>query len=415
MYTEGTMLRKIVHLDLDAFFCAVEINEDPALQGKAFAVGGRPEERGVVASCSYPARMFGVRSALPMGQAVRLCPELIIIPNRHGLYEEISAKVMAALRDLTPAVEQISIDEAFLDASLLQGDSEAIAQRLQATVNTELKLPASLGVATNKLVAKIANNVGKSAARSGQPPNAITVVPPGEEAAFLAPLPIRELWGVGPRTAERLEALGLHTIGDIARWPQDDLVRRFGKQGQALALHARGLDERPVVVEHETKSISQEVTFTRDVGDSVKLHRTLRSLADGVGRRLRQANLSGKTVHIKLRWTDFTTLTRQSTLAQPTDQDNAIYEAAAALFDQNWPLGKPVRLLGVGISGFTEPNRQLGLWEDPGAIQEERRLQSTLDALRDRFGDDAIQRGSSLRPPRRKPSRKSTRRDRPPK
>ena len=400
-----------MHLDLDAFFCAVEIQEDPALAGKAFAVGGRPEERGVVASCSYPARLFGVRSALPMGQALRLCPELIIIPNRHGLYEKVSGEVMAVLHSLTPVVEQISIDEAFLDVSLLPDDTAAIARRVQAAINTQRGLPCSLGVASNKLVAKIANNVGKSAARGGQPPNAITIVAPGEEAAFLAPLPIRELWGVGPRTAERLEALGMHTIGEIARWPQEDLARRLGKQGADLALHARGLDERPVVVEHEIKSISQEVTFTRDVSDSVKLHRTLRTLSDGVGRRLRQANLSGKTVHLKLRWADFATLTRQLTLAQPTDHDNAIYEAALALFDRNWPEGKAVRLLGVGISGFTEPNRQLGLWEDTGALTEERRLQSTLDALRDRFGDDAIQRGSSLRHSRRKPTRKPTRRD----
>ncbi len=400
------MTRKILHLDLDAFFCAVEIQLNPALDGKPFAVGGRPEERGVVASCSYPARQFGVHSAMPMSKAVRLCPELIIVPHTFPAYREMSDKVMDILNNLTPTVEQISIDEAFLDVTLLAEDPGAIARRLQAAINTELNLPCSLGVATNKLLAKIANNIGKGAARGGHPPNAIQIVPPGQEATFLAPLPITQLWGVGPRTAEHLEALGMHTIGDIARWPQDDLARRFGKHGEAIALHARGLDDRPVEVSHEIKSISQEITFTRDVSDAQVLHRTLRSQADGVGRRLRQSELAGRTVHIKLRWEDFTTLTRQATLDHPTDQDDEIYAAALRLFDQHWPAGRPVRLLGVGVSGFEAPRRQLGLWEDTGVLAEQRRLQATLDSLRDRFGDSAIQRGSTLRQPRkRKPQR----------
>lgn len=400
------MTRKILHLDLDAFFCAVEIQLNPALDGKPFAVGGRPEERGVVASCSYPARQFGVRSAIPMSKAVRLCPELIIVPHSFPAYHEASGKVMDILNNLTPSVEQISIDEAFLDVSLLAEDPGAIAHRLQAAINDQLNLPCSLGVATNKLLAKIANNIGKGAARGGHPPNAIQIVPPGQEAAFLAPLPITQLWGVGPRTAERLEALGMHTIGDIARWPQEDLARRFGKHGEAIALHARGLDDRPVEVTHEIKSISQETTFTHDVSDAQLLRRTLRALADGVGRRLRQSALTGKTVHIKLRWDDFTTLTRQITLDHPTDQDDEIYAAALRLFDQHWPPGRAVRLLGVGVSGFEEPHRQLGLWEDTGSRAEQRRLQATLDSLRDRFGDSAIQRGSTLRKPRkRRPQR----------
>ncbi len=228
------MPRKILHLDLDAFFCAVEENLDPSLRGQAFAVGGQPDQRGVVASCSYAARVYGVRSAMPMAQAVRLCPNLIIRPNRRGVYGDVSRSVMAILHDLTPLVEQLSIDEAFLDVSLLPDPAELLARRLQERINTELHLPCSLGVASNKLVAKIANTVGKARARSSIPPNAITIVPPGDEAAFLAPLPASELWGVGPKTAEQLARLDIHTIGDLARWPETDLIRRFGQHGQAL-------------------------------------------------------------------------------------------------------------------------------------------------------------------------------------
>lgn len=392
------MARKILHLDLDAFFCAVEEQRDPSLTGKPFAVGGQPDRRGVVASCSYAARSFGVRSAMPMATAVRLCPDLIIVPHRFGAYREASRAVMDRVNDLTPLVEQISIDEAFLDVTMLPDPAEAIARRLQGTINDDLRLPCSLGVATNKLVAKIANTVGKARARTGHPPNTIQVVPPGEEAAFLAPLPVEELWGVGPKTAEQLARLGLRTIGDIARWPADDLVRRFGKHGEQLAERARGIDERPVETVRETKSISKETTFARNVTDAATLRRTLRRLADGVGAQVRREGLSGTTIKIKLRWQDFTTLTRQVTLDHTTDQDGEIAEVALRLLEEHWPPGRPVRLIGVGISGFETPHRQLGLWDDRGAIEQNRRLQSALDALRERFGSDAVQRGSDLGP-----------------
>jgi len=392
------MARKILHLDLDAFFCAVEEQRDPSLVGKPFAVGGQPDRRGVVASCSYAARSFGVRSAMPMATAVRLCPDLIIVPHRFGAYREASRAVMDRVNDLTPLVEQISIDEAFLDVTMLPDPAETIARRLQGTINDDLRLPCSLGVATNKLVAKIANTVGKARARTGHPPNTIQVVPPGEEAAFLAPLPVEELWGVGPKTAEQLARLGLRTIGDIARWPADDLVRRFGKHGEQLAERARGIDERPVETVRETKSISKETTFARNVTDAATLRRTLRRLADGVGAQVRREGLSGTTIKIKLRWQDFTTLTRQVTLDHTTDQDGEIAEVALRLLEEHWPPGRPVRLIGVGISGFETPHRQLGLWDDRGAIEQNRRLQSTLDALRERFGSDAVQRGSDLGP-----------------
>ncbi len=388
-------MRKILHLDLDAFYCAVEEQRDPALRGKAFAVGGQPDQRGVVASCSYPARAFGVRSAMPMSQAVRLCPGLIICPAHFDAYHAHSSQVMERLQDLTPYVEQISIDEAFLDVTLLREDGAAIARRLQTRINQELALPCSLGVASNKLVAKIANNIGKDRAVKGAPPNAITRVPPGQEAAFLDPLPVRELWGVGPKTAETLLKLGVTTIGDLARYPTSALIRRFGKHGEEMAQHARGIDERAVETESETKSVSKETTFTQDVRDGETLRRTLRTLADEVGLRLRRDGLSGTTIKIKLRWSDFTTLTRQVTLNQPTQHDNVIFEAAYDLFTRAWPKGRAVRLIGVGVSGFAGGEYQPGLF-DPPPREADTRLENALDELRNRFGDRIVRRGSDL-------------------
>lgn len=389
-------IRKILHLDLDAFFCCVEEQRDPSLRGQPFAVGGRPDQRGVVASCSYAARQFGIHSAMPMAQAVRRCPDLIIVRHDRAAYSAASHEVMARLEDLTPLVEQLSIDEAFLDASLLPGPADAIARGLQGTINEQLNLPCSLGVATNKLVAKIANTIGKGRVRTGQPPNAITVVPPGQEAAFLAPLPVNELWGVGPKTEEALAKLGIRTIADLARWPADDLARRFGKNGESLARHARGIDERPVEPEQDTKSISRETTFTRDIDDGDALRRVLRRLADGVGWQARRDGLAGTTIKLKLRWADFTTLTRQITLDHPTDQDDEIYTQAERLLAQHWPRGKTVRLIGVGLSGFEDPRRQLGLWDDSRTHEQKRRLQATLDDLRARFGEGTVKRGSDL-------------------
>jgi DNA polymerase-4 len=385
------MARKILHLDLDAFFCAVEELQNPELKGKPFAVGGQPDERGVISSCSYAARVFGVRSAMPTGRALGLCPDLILISPRHHLYSQASEQVMDRLNQWTGLVEQISIDEAFLDLSDLSEDAESLARRLQGEIRTRLSLPCSLGIATNKLVAKIATDVGKAANRRDQPPNAITVVPPGQEAAFLAPLAVQSLWGVGPKSTARLGELGIHTIGDLARWEMADLVKIFGKNGYDLARHARGIDDSPVNPAHEIKSISQEITFSRDVSDMEMLRHTLRELSETVGRRLRQARLAGSTVKIKLRWPDFTTLTRQVTLSQVTDQDEVIYKFALELLEKNRSARQLVRLLGVGVSGFTSPNRQLSLW-DQGS-EKSRRLQSALDELRDKYGEDIVHHG----------------------
>lgn len=397
------MARSIFHIDLDAFFCAVEELHDPSLRGVAFAVGGHPDYRGVVASCSYPARKFGVRSAIPMSRARALCPDLVIVDSHHREYGKMSRRIMAELGEITPMVEQLSIDEAFMDVTGHPKAGYALAADLQATINQTLGLPVSLGVATNKLTAKIANTVGKAeaSAEADGPPNAIKVIAPGQEAAFLAPLPVDALWGVGPKTAGRLRAMQIDTIGDIAAAPERDLRRFFGKLGADIHRRAQAIDNRPVKPEHEAKSISKETTFARDESDGETLRRTLRRLCDGVGLRLRRDGLLGRTVFIKLRWSDFTTLTRQTTLDQPVDGDDEIYDAALALFKREWPTGRPVRLIGVGVSGFDMPARQLGLWDAPEDDQQ-RKLQSALDELKHRFGEGSIQRGSTIRPDKRK-------------
>ena len=385
------MSRLILHLDLDAFFCAVEETRDPSLRGKAFAVGGKPDERGVVASCSYAARMFGVRSAMPMVRALRLCPQLIIVSSRHRIYGEVSKQVMARLNKLTSLVEQISIDEAFLDISDINETPERLARRLQSGVRNELGLPCSIGIASNKLVAKIATEVGKKAAKSGNPPFALTIVPAGEEAAFMAPLPAEMLWGVGPKTSARLNELGIHTIGDIAKWPEGEMIRLFGENGRELSRHARGIDDRPIVTERETKSISQEETFARDVRDDKSLEKTLKEQAAEVARQLRNNNLAGTTIKLKIRWPDFTTLTRQSTLSQPTNQSEEISKVALDLMRTVRKSGQAVRLIGVGVSGLGPPIRQLSLWDTES--EKSRRLQEAVDALKEKYGEKAIHHG----------------------
>ncbi len=388
------MPQLILHLDLDAFFCAVEEIRDPGLRGKAFAVGGKPDERGVIASCSYAARRLGVHSAMPMARALRLCPGLIIVSARHGVYGEVSRQVMARLHDLTPLVEQISIDEAFLDISGLNDSPERIARRLQAGIRDDLGLPCSIGIASNKLTAKIATEVGKKAAKGAGAPFGLTIVPVGEEAAFLASLPADMLWGVGPKTSARLTELGIQTIGDIARWPENEMVRLFGENGRELARHARGQDDRAIVTERETKSISQETTFSRDVRDDKVLEKTLREHSSQVARKLRESNLAGSTIKLKIRWPDFTTLTRQVTLEGSTDQDDEIGKVALGLLRAVRKPGQAVRLIGVGVSGLGPPVRQLAFW-DAGS-EKARRLQEAVDQLREKYGDNVIHQGEDF-------------------
>jgi DNA polymerase-4 len=395
------MPRTILHLDLDAFFCAVEEIENPSLRGKPFAVGGKPNERGVVASCSYAARRMGVRSAMPMSRAVRLCPGLTIVPGRHRLYGEVSQKVMDILHEQSGLVEQVSIDEAFLDISDVRDDPKRFARRLQARIRSELHLPCSIGIASNKLVAKIATEVGKALALKrikaqgvAEPPNAVTVVPYGEEAAFLSPLPADMLWGVGPKTSQRLSELGIHTIGDIAKWPEGELIRLFGENGRDLSHHAKGIDNRPIATERQTKSVSQETTFAVNVTSDKALEKTLREQSAEVARQLRREHLAGRTIKLKIRWPDFTTLTRQTTLSNPTDLEEEIAKTALSLMRRVRKPNQAVRLIGVGVSGLGAPIRQLGLWDLDS--EKSRKLQSALDALQEKYGREVIQRGGDV-------------------
>jgi DNA polymerase-4 len=351
--------RAIVHLDLDAFFAAVEVQENPDLVGKPVIVGGQPGGRGVVASASYPARAFGVRSAMPTSRALALCPQAIVLPARHRLYRDYSRRVMEVLHQTAPLVEQMSVDEAFLDLTNQVETWEAVievAQRLQRRVKEEIGLSASLGVATNKLVAKVASDREK--------PGGLTVVRPGAEAAFLAPLPVRVLWGVGPVTAQKLAGMKVTTVGELARVPEDELRARFGQQGAAMARQVHGIDERPLVTAHEPKSVSRERTFAHDLVDADALEEHLWRMSKGVGRRLKRATLAAGTVAIKVRYADFTTLTRQMTLSVPTDDEEEIYRAALTLLRRVWQRGRPVRLLGVAGRQLSPPVGQLPLFMD---------------------------------------------------
>jgi DNA polymerase-4 len=349
--------RVIIHLDLDAFFAAVEALENPDLAGKPVLVGGRPEDRGVISSASYEARAYGARSAMPAGRALNLCPGAILVQPRHGIYRRYSRQVMEILGAASPLVEKMSIDEAFIDLSdLVERWDQAVdrARALQQQVHLEVGLSASLGVATNKLVAKVASDRDK--------PGGLTVVRPGEEAAFLAPLPVRVLWGVGPVTAQKLAEMGVETVGQLARLDEPVLVGRFGQAGADMARMAHGIDHRPVVTEHEAKSISQECTFRRDLAEPEALTRHLWQQCQEVARRLEGAELAAGTVAIKLRYADFETITRQMTLDVPTADEKVLYRAALALLRRAWQPARPLRLLGVAARRLSPPPGQLPLW-----------------------------------------------------
>jgi DNA polymerase IV len=384
--------RWIIHVDLDAFFASVEELLNPALRGKAVIVGGSPDRRGVVSSASYAARRRGVRSAMPMAQAIRLCPEGIVVQARHGEYGVHSQRVMDVLNQFTPVVEQISIDEAFLDVTGCEGmwgPVEEIGHMIQRRVLDECHLPVSLGIASSKLVAKIACDLGK--------PKGLILVPQGAEASFLAPLPIEKLWGVGPVTGGKLRSLGIQTIGDLATCSTAHVERHLGEWGRAMVLAANGLDDSPVHTDHERRSVSQEHTFAEDVADRQHLERTLLRMSESVASRLRHAQEVGQTVRLKLRFPDFTTITRQTRLRQPTDQTQMIYEQALALLSANLPAGRRVRLIGVGMSGLLEHGGyQLNLFDDHD--QRRVRLNQALDGIRERYGRKAIMRASLLAP-----------------
>lgn len=339
--------RYIALVDLDAFYAAVEVLEEPALTGKPLLIGGSPQSRGVVAAASYEARKYGCHSAMPMSRAVRLCPEAVILPPRFHLYREYSGRVMEILQRESGVIQQMSIDEAYVDLTPVSHDMQEAAghaHRMQGRVRVELGLPCSVGIASNKMVAKVACETGK--------PGGFVVVRAGTETAFLAGLDVRSLPGIGPRSAERLKAHGFHTLGQIAAAPPEALVTILGPWGAALKRRAQGEDSSPVETDRETKSVSSEETFAEDVSLREPLAEELRRMVGRVARSLQDHGLVGRTVTLKLRHADFTTLTRSTSRDNATAQADAILADALHLLDANWEAGTNIRLIGVGVSNL---------------------------------------------------------------
>jgi DNA polymerase-4 len=377
--------RVIVHVDMDAFFASVEVLDNPELRGKPVIVGGSVS-RGVVSAASYEARKFGVHSAMPMSQALRRCPQAIVLPGRMGRYADVSAKIMAILGRYTPLLEQVSVDEAYLDLTnwLPEGVTPAqAAAKIQAEVREETGLSCSIGIATGKAIAKMASDLRK--------PGGLVVVQPGGEASFLAPLPIGDLRGVGEATERKLRELGVQTIGDLAQFQVKLLVHFFGVAGRDLHALALGSDDSPVVPERQAKSLGRETTFPADISDRRVLEKTLLELSDEVAERLRRHELLARGVTLKLRYDNFTTLTRAMTFTDPVDVADPLFRAACELLRKVNP-ARPVRLIGVTAGPLLPASdRQLNLFDQP-VSEKRRKLATTMDAIKTRFGDEAITR-----------------------
>ncbi len=386
----------ILHVDMDAFFAAVEVRRRPELQGRPVVVGGSGS-RGVVAAASYEARAYGVHSAMPSVRARRLCPDAVFLPGDHAHYAEVSAAVMALFRAVTPLVEPISLDEAFLDvrgARRLHGSAPEIADRLRRAVQDQEGLTCSVGVARVKFLAKLASEAAKPTAspRGMVPGRGVVVVPPDDELAFLHPLPVQALWGVGPATLARLERLGIRTVGDLAALPEETVVGAVGAaHGRHLHALANAVDPRPVVADHELKSVGHEETFARDLVGHEACGLELLRMADAVATRLRAGALAGRTVTIKVRFGDFRTITRSSTLSAPTDSARAIARTARQLLDAV-DVSPGVRLLGVSVSQFGgEAAQQLTLDELLDDRPDDwRRAEAVVDEIRARFGARSV-------------------------
>ena len=343
-------MRHILHADFDAFYTSVEQLDNPQLRGKPVVVGGSPEVRGVVASASYEARRYGVRSAMPMRTALQRCPNAIRVAPRFDRYGELSRRVMAIFQEITPLVEPLSLDEAYLDVTDLVGPErgvEQVARALKGRVKSDMGLTISVGVATGKSVAKIASDMDK--------PDGLTVVPPGSERQFLDPLPVEKLWGIGPKTARRLTEGGIRTIGDLASKPEAWFGATFGRTGTRVRQLALGQDNEPVVVDRERKSVSAETTLAHDTGDPQLLIDLVTRLSQGVADHVGRRDLAGRTVRLKLRLADFTTFTRQKTLAEPVRSPDELAETAVALLQLELQPGRLFRLVGVGVTGFDRP------------------------------------------------------------
>jgi DNA polymerase-4 len=373
--------RAILHVDMDAFYASVEVLDDPSLAGRPVIVGGTPEGRGVVAAASYEARRFGVRSAMSAAMARRLCPEGVFVRPRGERYAEVSRQIFAVFAGITPLVEPLSIDEAFLDVSgcrRLFGEPAAIARHIKDEVRRQVGLTASVGVAHNKFLAKLASDLEK--------PDGLVVVPADAET-WLGPMPVGRLWGVGRVAEQNLAGLGIRTVAELRAYPAEALVARLGDHARHLLELAHGRDDRPVVPDHEARSIGNETTFAEDIADADRLQAILDDLADNVARRLRRHGLAARTVTLKARYADFTTPTRSLTLPRPVDGTVDLRDAARTLLHERLDRrGRPLRLIGVTASNL-EPKggAQPELFADPRA-ERERTLDGVVDKVRDRFG-----------------------------
>jgi DNA polymerase IV len=394
--TRTGFFRTIFHVDMDAFFVSVEELHDPSLKGKAVVVGGQRDERGVVSAASYEARKFGVHSAMPLRTAAKMCPHAIFVDGHPERYRECSEKVYKVLGTFTPQVEMASIDEAYLDMTRterLHGPPLRAAHSLHQRMKAQTGLNCSVGIGTSRLIAKVSSAQAK--------PNGVLWIVPGQEAKFLAPLDVREIPGVGKVMETHLRALGIEKVADLAKLEDGELEDRFGKWGLALAGKARGEDaggwfDSEVGENIEAKSISHEHTYNEDTADHAQLEATLMRLSEMVGRRLRESNFHARTIQLKLRYKDFTTITRAHTLASPTQLDTEIFDQIRTLFRRNWKKGMQVRLLGVHASSFTTSADQINLLE--GTLQQRwKNALAAADRLRDRFGESSVKLATGMR------------------
>jgi DNA polymerase-4 len=384
----------ILHVDMDCFYAAIETRDDPALVGRPVIVGGTAEGRGVVAAANYEARKFGVHSAMASVTAHRRCPHAVVIRPRIGYYAEVSQQIREIFEQFTPIIEPLSLDEAFLDATgseSLFGPAAEIGRQIKGRTRDELRLVASVGVAPNKFLAKIASDLQK--------PDGFVVVEPGDVQAFLDPLPVGRIWGVGKVTGKVFERLGIRTIGQLRNLSLETLREYFGTSAEHYWQLARGIDKRPVVPDREAKSISYETTFAEDIADFDVLRAWLVDLVEQVARRLRQHDLRGRTVDLKVRFADFTTISRSATLREPTHATQELLDAGLALLNSRLPPRHlPVRLLGFGVSHLDDSGRtQQHLFEQPDH-ERRRELDSVADQIAAKFGKRAIRRGAGLQP-----------------
>jgi DNA polymerase-4 len=380
----------ILHIDMDAFFVSVELLARPELRGLAVVVGGQRDQRGVVSAASYEARKFGIHSAMPLRTAAKLCPQAIFLDGHHQLYGEWSDRVATILGKFSPVVEMASIDEAYLDLAgteRMHGPPLASAHKLLLEITATTSLPCSGGLAATRLVAKVASDQAK--------PRGLVWVGPGSEAAFLAPLAVRRIPGIGKVTEAALKSLGIETVGQLQRVPLEQLEETFGRWGTALFRKAHGIDSYEFLIDAEPKSISHNQTFGADTSDRTLLESTLSHLCQKASKRLRDAGLRARTVSLTLRYIDFKTITRSHTLGEPSELDEIFLRTIRELFENAWNGVEMLRLVGVELSAFSSGAEQLDLL-DPGRREKLERLARTTDRLRDRFGFSKVQFGGSL-------------------